>query len=34
MKAMPVPYHLLVTIRPAEVVPGVAEIEIRCAAPR
>jgi len=27
------PYHLLVTIRPPLVVPGVAEIEIRCASP-
>lgn len=27
------PYHLLVTIRPPQVVPGVAEIEIRCASP-
>jgi hypothetical protein len=27
------PYHLLVTIRPPEVVPGVAQIEIRCSAP-
>lgn len=27
------PYHLLVTIRPPQVVPGVAEIEIRSASP-
>jgi hypothetical protein len=27
------PYRLLVTIRPPVIVPGVAEIEIRCAAP-
>ena len=27
------PYRLLVTIRPPQVVPGVAEIEIRCASP-
>ncbi|HUK15958.1 MAG TPA: hypothetical protein VLW65_06065 [Bryobacteraceae bacterium] len=27
------PYHLLVTIRPPQVVPGVAEVEIRCASP-
>jgi hypothetical protein len=27
------PYHLLVTIRPPQVIPGVAEIEIRCASP-
>jgi hypothetical protein len=27
------PYRLLVTIRPPQVVPGVAEIEIRCATP-
>ena len=25
------PYHLLVTVRPATVVPGIAQIEIRCA---
>lgn len=27
------PYHLLVTIRPPQVIPGVAEIEIRSASP-
>jgi hypothetical protein len=27
------PYRLLVTIRPPQVVPGVAEVEIRCATP-
>ncbi len=27
------PYHLLVTIRPPEVIPGVAQIEIRSASP-
>ncbi len=27
------PYHLLVTIRPPEVIPGVAELEIRSASP-
>ncbi|MBV8728222.1 MAG: hypothetical protein JO336_00290, partial [Acidobacteriia bacterium] len=27
------PYHLLVTIRPPEVIPGVAQIEIRSSSP-